>query len=228
MTETIDREQEILWDTVKLLAKQHDADKAEAVLKATIEKSLQLMNVYTPIVSNLHFSIPNEQLLNELKYLDTDIRKGITGYTSEKMYEEILDYIQMISEITEDPQRTNKEVVASILSKKSNQGARVKRIKNPQLVDVTMAKPVSAVIEGEKEFYTTSEAAHKLGLSDQTIRRMCKNGKFHGAYRSEDGHWRIPEKSFITTRKQDIKANEILKHLDKKNQEVGDIDEFEF
>ncbi|WP_141603548.1 helix-turn-helix domain-containing protein [Terrilactibacillus laevilacticus] len=226
MTATIDREQETLWDTVKFLAKQQDIDKAEAVLKATIEKSLQLLNLYTPIVSHLRFSIPDEQFLNELKHLDADIRKKISRDITEKTYEEILDYIKMISEMTEDPQVTNKKMLASILFKKAKQDARVRR-KTPTQFPEVQIKIDEAVKEGEKPFYTTSEAGHKLGLSDQTIRRMCESGKFKGAYRSEGGHWRIPEENFITTREQDIKGNGILEHLDKKNQEEGDVDEFD-
>ncbi|MFD2618743.1 helix-turn-helix domain-containing protein [Terrilactibacillus laevilacticus] len=226
MTATIDREQETLWDTVKFLAKQQDIDKAEAVLKATIEKSLQLLNLYTPIVSHLRFSIPAEQFLNELKHLDADIRKKISRDITEKTYEEILDYIKMISEMTEDPQVTNKKMLASILFKKAKQDARVRR-KTPTQFPEVQIEIDEAVKEGEKPFYTTSEAGHKLGLSDQTIRRMCESGKFIGAYRSEGGHWRIPEENFITTREQDIKGNGILEHLDKKNQEEGDVDEFD-
>lgn len=227
MAVSIDHEQETLWDTVKLLAQQQDMDKAKAVLKATIEKSFQLMNIHTSIVSHLRFSIPNEELLNELKILDTNIRRQVSGAISEKTYEEILDYIQLLSKITENPQVTNKKIVASILFKKAKEGFRVKKITSKNLAKMVQNETVMAIKEDEKPFYTTSEAAHKLGLSDQTIRRMCESGKLKGAYRSEGGHWRIPEENFITTRKQDINANEILEYLDKKNQEVGDVDEFD-
>lgn len=75
--------------------------------------------------------------------------------------------------------------------------------------------------EEEKKYYTTSEAAKKLGVSDQTIRRMCERGKFKGASRAGgDGHWRIPEENFITTSEQDKKAERILQQIDKKNVEA--------
>jgi len=53
--------------------------------------------------------------------------------------------------------------------------------------------------EEKKTYYSTTEAAEKLGLSDQTIRRMCDKVKFKGAYKTEGGHWRIPENTFITS-----------------------------
>lgn len=227
MSMMIDKEQETLWDTVKLLVKQQDVEKAEVVLKATIEKSLHLMNLYTPIVANLHFCIPDEQFLNELKYLDIDLRKKISNQISEQIFEEIIDYIQMISEITVNPQDTNKKMLASILAKKTKQDARLRRIGPTPLSKKVQNGVITAVKKDKKIFYSTSEVAYKLGLSDQTIRRMCESGKLKGAYRSYGGHWRIPEENFITTKEQDIKANEILEHLDKKNQEMGDVDEFD-
>ncbi|UTR10183.1 helix-turn-helix domain-containing protein [Evansella sp. LMS18] len=78
----------------------------------------------------------------------------------------------------------------------------------------------------EKPFYTTTEAAQKLGFSDQTIRRMCESGKMKEASRSEGGHWRIPAEYFATTRKQDRKVDTIFLHLDKRDKESGDADEF--
>lgn len=60
--------------SVKFLNQLHDKEKAEILLKTTIEKSLRLMNVYTPVVLQLHFSIPGENDLDELKQLDAAIR----------------------------------------------------------------------------------------------------------------------------------------------------------
>lgn len=55
----------------------------------------------------------------------------------------------------------------------------------------------------------------------------CVKMKFKGAYRSEGGHWRIPEDNFITSKKQDKKIDELFEQIDRKNKEAGDVDEFD-
>lgn len=41
---------------------------------------------------------------------------------------------------------------------------------------------------------STTEAAKRLGYSDDKIRRMCEAGKFPNAARDgSGGHWRVPE-----------------------------------
>lgn len=80
----------------------------------------------------------------------------------------------------------------------------------------------------ELRSYTSSEAAKKLGLSEQTINRMCEKGRFTGAKRSDDinGEWVIPQENFITTNEQDDVAEMVLQKIDNKNKKAGDIDEF--
>lgn len=81
----------------------------------------------------------------------------------------------------------------------------------------------------DESFYTTSEAAKKLGLSDQTISRMCEQGKFKGAKLvAENGKCRIPEENFFTSRTQDKEAEMVLQRIDKKNEGAGNVDEFDF
>lgn len=88
-------------------------------------------------------------------------------------------------------------------------------------------QPIVSLERGKTQYYKPNEVAKRLGLSDQTIRRMCENGKFKEAFKTDGGHWRIPEDDFVATRKQDRKAEQVLEHIDMKNNEVGDIDEFD-
>jgi hypothetical protein len=48
VTRLIDQEQENLWDSVQILS-QINAEKAKAVFKVTIEKSLQQLGITSPI-----------------------------------------------------------------------------------------------------------------------------------------------------------------------------------
>lgn len=65
--------------------------------------------------------------------------------------------------------------------------------------------------------YSFTEVCKKLGLDCQTVQNMCEKGMFQDAYQTEDGVWLIPEFNFTTTRKQDKKVEEILRHIDRKN-----------
>lgn len=69
--------------------------------------------------------------------------------------------------------------------------------------------------------------AKKLGLSGQTVRRLCDKGKFEGAYKTDGGHWKIPQDAFITTNEQDKKAESVLRRIDAKSKEAGEVDEFD-
>lgn len=78
-----------------------------------------------------------------------------------------------------------------------------------------------------KNLYSISEVARKIVVNEQTVLLMCENGHFEGAYRIENGEWKIPEDNFITTRKQDILAEKALKIIDKKNTNTDPLDEFD-
>lgn len=71
-----------------------------------------------------------------------------------------------------------------------------------------------------KSYLTVNVVSKKLGLESHTVQNMCKKGMFKDAYQTEGGIWLVPEDNFVTTRKQDEKAEEILQHIDRKNQEV--------
>jgi excisionase family DNA binding protein len=68
--------------------------------------------------------------------------------------------------------------------------------------------------EEKSTYYSTFDAAEKLGVTAQTVRRMCEYGKFPGAIRTDGGHWRIPQIQFKTTKEQDQRAEAALRHLE--------------
>lgn len=70
------------------------------------------------------------------------------------------------------------------------------------------------------KLYTVKEVALKLGLSMKQITNMCEKGRFKGDYQSDNAEWLIPDDNFITTKEQYERANEILQHIDRKNQKV--------
>lgn len=229
--------EENLLDTVRFLMEQEKEQHAVAVLKAAIEKSLRQIGMYTPIISQLPFVSPKQEQLEELKKLESEIIKEFTksAFPKEATFEKILDYLFLVSSITEKPSYFYRKLTASILAQISNKGIylskeknRVRQMKDDSLVNRSVPLTEIASSQEENKYYTTSEAARKLGLSDQTIRRMCEQGKFKGAIRvGGTGHCRIPAENFITTYAQDKKAEMILQRIDEKNVETGDIDEFD-
>jgi excisionase family DNA binding protein len=59
----------------------------------------------------------------------------------------------------------------------------------------------------EREWLTTGEAARLLGVSRDTIRRMCANGQIPGAERfgaatKRQPNWRIPSSAVRRLRKE--------------------------
>ncbi|KYD31053.1 MULTISPECIES: helix-turn-helix domain-containing protein [Bacillaceae] len=223
MTRLMDQEQENLWDSVQILS-QINAEKAKAVFKVTIEKSLQQLGITVPVFSTIRLSVPSTDRLSQLRQIEKKMREAYAHQEKEKAYEYLVDYIERLSQMTEDdPLVVRKKLLASLLNERYKRKPKwsAKRYRLSASLAPLLSKQVAAA------YYTTSEVAKKLGLSDQTIRRMCEKGKFPGAYKTDGGHWRIPRKIFITTPEQDERAEEALQQIDIKNQKAGYVDEFD-
>ncbi|QQK80458.1 helix-turn-helix domain-containing protein [Salicibibacter cibi] len=202
MMQLINQEQDHLWESVRILS-QIDTEKAQAVFKATVEKSLQQVDVRLPVFVSFPLSILNEEHLCQLREIEKKMRSAYADGKTEVAYEHLGEYIQQLSQMAEDPSGFQKKLLASLLNSRD-----------------TAAK-------ADVDYYTPNEAAKKIGLSDQTIRRMCENKKFPRAYKTQGGHWRIPQDYFVTTSEQDETAESLLERIDHKNREVGDVDEFD-
>ncbi|PDM39300.1 MULTISPECIES: helix-turn-helix domain-containing protein [unclassified Geobacillus] len=219
MTRLIDQEQENLWDSVQILS-QINVEKAKSVFKVTIEKSLQQLGITSPIFSTIPLSVPNTDRLSQLRRIEKKMREAYAHQEKEKAYEYLVDYIEQLSQMAEDnPLAVRKKLLASLLAEHHKRKPKKYRLSSSSAP--LLSKQVATA------YYTTTEVAKKLGLSDQTIRRMCEKGKFPGAYKTDGGHWRIPQEIFITTSEQDKRTEEVLKRIDIKNQKAGDVDEFD-
>jgi len=76
------------------------------------------------------------------------------------------------------------------------------------------------------KLYSEWEAANKLGLSIETIQRMCETGKLKGCRKIQDT-WQIPQDNFITNKVHDIKSVSFLRNLDRKNSLSDNVNEFD-
>ena len=216
MMPTIDQEQEKLWASVETLS-AINTEQAEAVLKTTVERSLNQMGFTTPAISSLELKITNPQSVIDLHHIERKIKHQLKNKDHEMAYESLVDYLSKLSEMTDkDPAVIHKKLIASLMANSAKNSLRASLVNRPSRHQKT-----------ENSFYSPSEAAEKIGLSDQTIRRMCEKGKFAGAYKTNGGHWRIPKENFITTDEQDKRAKAFFERIDIKNQEAGNVDEFD-
>lgn len=216
MAPTIDQEQENLWASVETLA-TINTEQAEAVLKTTVERSLKQMGFTTPAITSLSFKITDPQYVMELHLIERKIKHQLNRDDLEAAYELLIDYLEKVSQMTdEDSAAIRKKLIASLMASKAKPS-----LKRSFLNHSSIQKKITS------SYYSPSEAAKKIGLSDQTIRRMCEKGKFDGAYKTDGGHWKIPKNNFITTDEQDARAKAFFERIDVKNQEAGQVDEFD-
>lgn len=220
MIPTIDqkreKEQEKLWASVETLS-SINSEQAEAVLKTTVERSLKQMGFATPAISGLSLKITDLQSVLELHELERKIKQQLKKADRETASELLIDYFEKVSQMTdEDPATIQKKLLASLVARNAQKTIKPFYIRRSAKRHKTTSS-----------YYSPSEAAKKIGLSDQTIRRMCEKGKFEGAYKTDGGHWKIPKSNFITTDEQDARAKDFFERIDAKNQKAGQVDEFD-
>ncbi|WP_018933208.1 helix-turn-helix domain-containing protein [Gracilibacillus lacisalsi] len=225
MIDVRDQEQEKLWDSILTIAKI-DKEQAKIVFKAVVERSLRHIGMFTPFVASIPLRLPKNEHIQLLKNLEKQINKHLIQKNEEEAYEILVEYIEVLSGLTEsDSKIIRRRLIASILRQQSQRSAsttyRVIREKAP-ISNITISDE-----KNESLYYKPKEIAKRLGISDQTVRRMCERGKFPGAYQTDGGHWKIPKDVLITTEKQDKKAEQLFQQIDTKNKEAGAVDEFD-
>jgi excisionase family DNA binding protein len=80
----------------------------------------------------------------------------------------------------------------------------------------------------QAEVHTSTEVTEIIGVSDQTIRRWCEQGKYPGAYQTKGGHWRITKKYFKVSLEEARKRNAFEQDLNDLNAKYGEVNEDEF
>ncbi|MBM7571884.1 helix-turn-helix domain-containing protein [Aquibacillus albus] len=224
MIDVREQEQEKLWDSILTLS-NIDTEQAKVVFKAVIERSLRHVGMFTPFIASIPFRLPDHEHVQLLKNLEKQIIKHIAQQEEEKAYEFLIEYIEALSDLTEsDSKIIRRRLMASILRQRCKRTASV-----PYRLTGKKAIPTITISDEEDEplYYKPKEVAKRIGVSDQTVRRMCDRGKFPGAYQTDGGHWKIPKDVLITNEEQDQKAEQLFQQIDTKNKEAGDVDEFD-
>ncbi|KQU24047.1 hypothetical protein ASG65_19115 [Bacillus sp. Leaf13] len=223
-----------LWKSALTLVKgQHYTDAFE-VMKAIAVQTVQSVGGN---ISFGGFPTPQKKLEEKeilyMQSLSKEISQLVKQREKEKVAElttEYLDsFVHLLSESKRESDDLHKQLLKGLIEQK------LKELPDKRYIVVKPGNHEGAILRGlavesEKvEYVTSSEAAEMGGVSDQTIRRWCEKGKFPEAFKTDGGHWRIPQKYFKMTLQEARKADAFMKQVDEdtRDQLGGDVDEFD-
>jgi excisionase family DNA binding protein len=225
------RTAEGLWKSILILVKGQHFPEAYEVMKVIADQTMQSftgMSVFSA------FSIPLNKIIDEkeiltMQSMSNEIDKLIHLKEKERAADRITEYlgsiIHLFSESQTEAENMYKKVVKALIESKMTDSVSDQNSKISEPAEIYRLSTEYT----NSDYATTSEAAEIGGVSDQTIRRWCEKGKFPGAYQTEGGHWRIPQKLFKVTLQQAREANAFMKKVDEdtRRQLGDDIDEFD-
>lgn len=84
-----------------------------------------------------------------------------------------------------------------------------------------LQRKIKSLSRTSVELYQAGEAAKILGVSPQTIRRYCEEGRYPEATKTPGGHWRIPAMYFRMTPRQAERAEATMSELHRKADDAG-------
>ncbi|HEX7064875.1 MAG TPA: helix-turn-helix domain-containing protein [Bacillales bacterium] len=207
----------LLWDAASVLIGVNCPDLAPPILRKAIEGSLSAIGQSLDFLNDVTIKIPSEEQIRSLKAFDSAIQQAVKQGNYDEAGDRYAQYLEALQEIIEEGPELKKKFFGKLLEtsyvSKNTEGIAHEK---------TATYKTTA-----RSAYTSSEAAEIINVSDQTIRRMCEKGKFPDAYKTDGGHWRVPAKYFRVTLEEARETDEFLKRLDEKNNEAGDVDEFD-
>lgn len=225
------RSSEGLWKATLILVQGQHFSEAYEVMKVIAVQALQSIsgaNVFPAFLIPLNKTLDEKEILaiQSIAYeIDELIQQKETERAADRITEYLGRIIHLFSESQTEAENMYKKVVKALIESKmtnpdSDQFSKISEPAEMYRVDTEYKN---------RDYATTSEAAEIGGVSDQTIRRWCEKGKFPGAYQTEGGHWRIPQKLFKVTLQQAREADAWMKKVDEdtRRQLGDDIDEFD-
>ena len=220
-----------LWKATLILVQEQHFKEAYEVMKVIAVQTLQSISGARVFPA---FSIPLNKMIDEkeiltMQSMSNEIDDLIQQKETERAADRITEYLGRIIHLFSESQTGSEDmykmvVKALIESKMTNPASdQCSKISEPAEIYRVNTEYTN------RDYATTSEAAEIGGVSDQTIRRWCEKGKFPGAYQTEGGHWRIPQKLFKVTLQQAREADAFMKKVyEDTRKELGDdIDEFD-
>ncbi|AJD92864.1 hypothetical protein JMA_35470 [Jeotgalibacillus malaysiensis] len=215
----IDNRDLALWEAAKALIQADKVKEAISVIDSiasstTGNKAVQLQSK----VSMDHKKQFDLKQLDRLKHLAKEFSELKELQQQDQLQEKLVEYL---------------DGIVDFLSVDHAHAAQLRKYYFSPLIQVAANSDQQVSLEESppskisKEFYTSSETALILGVSDQTVRRMCDNGKFPEANRTDGGHWRIPSNYFKVSPQEALHAEQQLKKIHSKALSGGPVDEFD-
>lgn len=196
----VERDQEKLWSAAYFLMEHERLSEMEPIIKILLGETLSTLDKPVDVVNRLEIAlsgIDSQEDLNRLHHLESSIKQLVQGEDLHTAHKLLIEYISTVA-------ANQIDIIAALLAAQSVQEGQ----KNSH----------------DEQFFRVGEASQKIGVSTQTIKRHCEEGRFSGAHRTPGGHWRIPRSLFRTTSAQDAKAAETLRGLDEKNRNGGEVE----
>lgn len=196
------------------------------------EEAFHVLNLFYAYalgeIFNNHISIKSTVSNHHLEITSEDeerIKEYCNGIADSIHPKEKLDYLKdlgkLLSKITNDSffeeiVHTQERQLFSNVSNFSNVTSNIKLSKNNYNNTKFSSKLSPEAFPNE---YTTGDVAKILGVSKETVRRMCENGRFPEAHKTNGRHWRIPNKYFKINVNEAEKAKQFMEPLDRKTKE---------
>lgn len=184
----------LLWDAASALIRSEYADLAVPVVRKAIESSFSMIQEPLEFLGKASIKTPTVEQLHSLKAFDCAIQQALKHQNFDEVGERYDQYVEALQEVFE-------EVEGGEMKKKLF-GQLLRTSYQSNTASGFVHEQASPYITAEPKAYTTTEAAEIIHVSGQTIRRMCEKGKFPDAYKTEGGHWRVPQKYFRITFEQ--------------------------
>ncbi|WP_054029167.1 helix-turn-helix domain-containing protein [Bacillus sp. FJAT-28004] len=201
------------WKTVSLLVQENHISESEAVFKAMLDRTLLRLQLPASIIEDHEFSVPDNPTLEQIGEWDLQTQYLLK---SGKYEEAMVSFTKMLPLISGLAKVEPSDLIAQILTAILEASNQTNKYFAPAAI---MVREIAT--DTENKYCTTSQAAERLGIHVQSVRRLCEAGRFRGAYQTDGGHWRIPNTAFRTTEEQDKQAKETLERLDRITAERG-------
>ncbi|MDQ0220708.1 helix-turn-helix domain-containing protein [Peribacillus cavernae] len=230
-----------MWDVALTLSQYEDYSKVTTVVKQIFMDMFNKMKISLVEPLPDHPLELNEQEISYMKQLTNEIEQFQKEGRKEELAENLTEYIDRFTHLfAKDEQEA--EHLHKVLMKSLLQMIIVNNYRNSLQVryPALFSDEVSAAnflpleehdhtLNSNSEYYSPQEAAEIAGVSDQTIRRWCKQGVYPGAEQGPGKQWKIPKQHFKVSLTQAREAEAFLNDLHKRNREIagGEIDEFD-
>ena len=218
-----------MWVVADNLVKNKQFEEAKTLIKFISEKAFTGVSLSEDIESTFSSISPSSQpiddhLIKRMQQLNEQLRELTERHENNKAKFILIDYVDTLSEALDynEKNELRKKLLASLIDLPSKEDSkRYETFRGSEEIAIPFVAQLA-------ETYSPKEAAEILGVSDQTIRRMCEKGKFPEATQTAGGHWKIPKHYFKVTLEDARARKQAMKEIDERTiRETGDsIDEF--